>query len=256
MPETTQIVFIHGMYMNGHSWRPWVDRATSQGFECFAPSWPHHDGEPTALRSRIDPALGSLTFGGITAHLKAFIDALPARPILIGHSIGGLVVQKLINDGYGAAGVAICPAPPAGVFTASPTFVRANFPHVNPLAGSRPVVMTPKRFHYTFANTMTRAASDDGFIRYAVPESRNVPRTTLTSQGRIDFATPHAPLLVIAADQDHLTPLALIRRNVAAYRRDAGTVDFITYAGRSHFICNQPGWEEVADASFAWVRAH
>jgi pimeloyl-ACP methyl ester carboxylesterase len=140
------------------------------------------------------------------------------------------------------------------VLSFDPHFFRANFPHVNPLAGNRPVIMTKKRFHYTFANTMTRQASDEAFETYVVPESRNVPRSTLTKQGRVDFRRPHVPLLLIAAERDHLTPASLIRRNAKAYKASDGILDFRQFPGRSHFICNQSGWEEVADYTLAWLR--
>src|SRR5215470_18082947 len=99
MAQASDVVFIHGMYMNGRSWAPWVEHFSAQGYRCHAPSWPYHDGEPAALRRDIDPGLGRLTFGQVTDHLKAFIDTLPRRPVLIGHSVGGLQTQKLVNDG-------------------------------------------------------------------------------------------------------------------------------------------------------------
>jgi len=253
MPSTATVVFIHGMYMNGLSWQPWVDRAQARGHTCHAPSWPYHDGQPRVLRRQIDPALGRLTFGAVTDHLKAFIDTLPERPALVGHSIGGLAVQKLVNDGYATAGVAISSAPARGVLSGDPHFVRANFPHLNPAAGNAPVQMTPKRFHYAFANTMTADASRLAFDQYVVPESRNVPRSTLTGQGRIDLRRSHPPLLFLAGDSDHLTPLAMVKRNVRAYRRSVGVVDFTEFGHRSHLICNQDGWEEVADAALDWL---
>jgi pimeloyl-ACP methyl ester carboxylesterase len=249
------IVFVHGMYLNGRSWQPWVDRCTARGHTCHAPSWPYHDGEPKELRERVDPALGRLTFGAVTEFLRGFLDTLPEPPVLIGHSIGGLQVQKLVNEGRARAGVAISSAPARGVLSFDPHFFRANFPHVNPLAGNRPVVMTPRRFHYTFGNTMTRQASDELLDRYAVPESRNVPRSTLTGQGAVDFRRAHAPLLFIGGDRDHLTPLAMVRRNAAAYRRSEGVVAFHAFTGRSHAICNQDGWEEVADYALDWLAA-
>ena len=91
-----------------------------------------------------------------------------------------------------------------GIFTLDRHFFKANFPHANPLAGNKPVIMTPERFHYTFCNTMSIEATNEAFERYVVPESRNVPRTTLTKQGKVDFDAPHAPLLVIAGEFDHL----------------------------------------------------
>src|ERR1035437_9669079 len=141
------VIFVHGMYLNGQSWKPWVERFAAAGFSCSAPSWPHHHGDPRALRSEVSPDLGALTFGDVSEHLKARIDALPERPILVGHSIGGLLVQRLVNDGYASAGVSISPAPPPGVVSFSPPFGRANFPLITPLAGKKPVYMTPERFH-------------------------------------------------------------------------------------------------------------
>jgi pimeloyl-ACP methyl ester carboxylesterase len=254
MTDDRSIVFIHGMYMNGVSWQPWVDRARGRGFASIAPSWPFHEGKPAELRANVPSGLGALNFGAVVAHLSAIVKALPTPPILIGHSVGGLVVQKLINQGLGSVGVAISPAPPQGIFTVDGNFVKANFPHVNPFAGNKPVIMTRERFRFTFCNTMSTAESDPAFESYVVPESRKVPRSTLTSQGHIDFAKDHAPLLIIAGDSDHLVPQALIEKNVKSYK-GGGLVDFRAFDHRSHFICNQDGWEEVADFALDWVKA-
>ncbi len=247
------LVFIHGMYLNGASWDPWVQRAAARGHVCHAPSWPFHDGDPAELRRHIDPGLGALTFGAVATHLEAFLDTLPEPPVLVGHSIGGLLVQKLLDDGYGSAGVAISSAPPRGIVSFDPHFFRANLPHANPLAGNKPVIMTAQRFRYTFANTMTAHDSDEIFEKYVVPESRNVPRSTLTKQGRIDFRAEHPPLLFLAGDSDHLTPLSLVKKNAAAYQTSTNAVELQEFSGRSHLICNQPGWEEVADHALDWI---
>ena len=249
------IVFVHGMYMNGASWEPWVERAKARGVESTAPSWPFHHGTPAELRANVPAGLGMLTFGAVVDHFKGILKGLPTPPVLIGHSIGGLVVQKLVNEGFGALGVAISPAPPQGIFTLDPTFFKANFPHINPFAGNKPVIMTPERFQYTFCNTMSTADSNAAFDTYVTPESRNVPRSTLTKQGHIDFARAHAPLLVIAGDSDHLVPQPLIEKEVKAYA-GTGVVDFKAFPHRSHFICNQEGWEEVADFAFDWAEKH
>jgi pimeloyl-ACP methyl ester carboxylesterase len=247
------IVFVHGMYLNGTSWAPWADWASKRGFSTHAPSWPFHDGSPATLRSAIDPALGKLDFLTVLEHFKRFIDTLPERPAVVGHSIGGLLAQKLLADGFATSAVAISSAPPQGIFTLDPTFTKANLPHVNPFAGNAPVEMTPERFHFTFCNTMTRAESDTAFEQFVVPESRNVPRSTLTKQAHIDWNAPHPPLLFLTGDSDHLTPLALVRKNFDAYRDTSSTREFLSYAGRSHFMCNQGGWEEVADRAFDWI---
>jgi len=250
------ILFIHGMYMNGESWNPWIERADSRDFTAVAPSWPFHQGDPKFLRNHPDPALGELQFHHLVEFYKKYIDALQEQPLLVGHSVGGLIAQKLINDGYGTAAVCISPAPPQGIFSFAPEFLKANLPHLNFFAGIAPLEMTEKRFHETFCNTMNRADSDAAFERYVVPESRRVPQSILSRQGRIKFKRSHAPLFFIAGDSDNLIPLSLVNKNVRAYRKSEGKMDFRAFAKRSHFICNQPGWEEVADATFHWLDAH
>jgi pimeloyl-ACP methyl ester carboxylesterase len=255
MIDSTVVVFVHGMYMNAASWQPWQELAGAQGYTTHAPSWPYHEGQPAGLRARVDPGLGRLTFGKLVEHYKSVLATLPSRPVLIGHSVGGLVVQKLVNEGHAAAAVVVSPAPPRGILSLDPHFFRANFPHLNPLAGNRPIAMTPARFHYAFANTVSRQKSDELFERYAVPESRNVPRSTVTGQGAIDFARPHVPLLFLGGDEDHLTPLPMVLRNARAYRKADGRLDVREFAHKSHFICNEPGWEAVAEQAFDWLGA-
>jgi pimeloyl-ACP methyl ester carboxylesterase len=113
--------------------------------------------------------------------------------------------------------------------------------------------MTPTRFHYAFCNTLTRSASDDAFDRFVVPESRNVPRSILGRSAKIDFGAVQGPLLFLTGTQDHLTPVAMVRRNAGGYRSDHGRVDYREFDGRSHYICGEPGWEEVADAAIGWL---
>lgn len=250
MAARPPLVFIHGMYLNASSWGDWMQFADSRGYAAQALSWPFHEGDPADLRAHIDPGLGRLTFRDVVDSLAARIGTLPQMPVLIGHSVGGAAVQKLVDLGLARAGVAISPAPPQGVLAASPTFLRANFPHVNPFRGNGPIVMTADRFAYTFGNTMPRAASDAAFERFVVPESCNVPRSLLTKQARIDPAAPHAPLLMIGGDSDHLVPLPLVKRNAARYR---DPVEVRVIEGRGHFLCNEDGWEHVAMTAFDWL---
>jgi len=109
------IVFIHGLFMNPTSWEPWIKYFEAKGYKCYAPAYPFHEGKPQELRNNINPALGKLTFSQVIDSLSVFIDKLPEKPILIGHSMGGLAVQKLIELNKGVAGICIDAAPPKGV---------------------------------------------------------------------------------------------------------------------------------------------
>jgi pimeloyl-ACP methyl ester carboxylesterase len=188
----------------------------------------------------------------VLEHFAAIIRTLDETPILIGHSMGGLAVQLLLQQVPAAAGVAIDSAPPMGVFTTEWSFLKSNWPHITPFVSqSRPIEMTFERFQYTFVNGLPIAEQRAAYERYVVPESRRVPRESLTA--RVDFNKPHPPLLLIAGSADHIIPAVLNRSNHARYRRAPSNTDFKEFPGRTHFIIGQQGWEEVADYILSWL---
>jgi pimeloyl-ACP methyl ester carboxylesterase len=253
MADQNAVVFIHGMFMNPSCWDQWVRLFSDNGFSCSAPPWPYHDGTPSSLRERVFPGLGSLTLGEIVSRYKEILSELPRPPVLIGHSMGGLVVQILVTRGFGKFGVCIDSAPPKGVFSAKWSFLKSNFPTINPFKGNTLCRMTPERFQYTFCNTMSLEETRREFEKFVVPESRNVARSSTGREGYVDFAAPRKPLLFIAGEKDNIIPASLNRRNADAYRHGENTVDFKEFPGRTHFICGQRGWEEVADFCIRWI---
>ena len=247
------VVFIHGMYMTPLCWEQWVDRFQGKGYRCLAPAWPGRDQPIEVLRQRHpDPQLGTLTLSDVLEHLTDVIKKLDEKPIVIGHSMGGLATQMLVNRDLAVAGVAIDSAPPFGVLTTKWSFLKSNWPHITPFAAlSKPIEMTFERFQYTFVNTLPLAEQRAAFDRYVVPESRRVPRESLTA--KVDFKKPHAPLLLVAGSVDHIIPASLNQSNYAKYRASQSVTDFKEFAGRAHFIVGQTGWEEVADYVLSWL---
>lgn len=253
MSTTKTIVFIHGLFMNPKGWNSWSAFFEAKAYRCHAPAYPFHEGDPEQLRKHIDPALGKLTFGEVIAHLAAFIDTLPEKPILIGHSMGGLAVQKLIAMGKGVAGVCIDSAPPKGVFSFKWSFLKANLPTINPLKGDSVCLPSAEWFQYAFCNTMSLEQTQKEYDAFVVPESRNIPRSSTKNDGAIDFTKPHAPLLFIAGEKDNIIPASLNRKNFEAYTDAGSKRDFKEFPGRTHYICGQENWEEVAEFIGGWL---
>ncbi len=247
------IVLVHGMFQNPESWKKWAAYFDQHGYRCHSPAYPYHAGNPEELCRIIDPALGKLTFGRVVESLATFIDQLPAKPVLIGHSMGGLAVQKLIEMGKGTAGVCIDSAPPLGVFSFKWSFARANLPTLNPLRGNSVDLPSVKWFHYAFCNTMSMEETQREYDLYVVPESRNVPRSTLGLAAKIDFKKPHPPLLFIAGEKDHIIPASLNRANFKRYRDAGSKTDFKVFPHRTHYICGMEGWEEVGAYIAGWL---
>jgi pimeloyl-ACP methyl ester carboxylesterase len=254
MNSSKTIVFIHGLFMNPASWENWVTFYEAKGYTCYAPAYPYHEGNPTNLRKTIDAKLGVLTLGDVIKHLSTFIESLPEKPILIGHSMGGLVVQKLIEMNKGVAGICIDSAPPKGITSFKWSFLKSNFPVVNPFKGNSVFEPTLSWFHYAFCNTLTIQDSQIAFANYVVPESRNIARSSTKIDWKIDFTKSHHPLLFIAGEKDHIIPSSLNKKNAIAYQDKNSKTDFKEFSDRTHFICGQQNWEEVATYISEWIK--
>lgn len=250
--KSKTIVFIHGMFMTPLCWEKWIPYYEARGYRIFAPAWPGRDKSVEELnKAHPDPELAKLKLNHIVDHLENFIKGLEEKPALIGHSMGGLVVQLLLQRDIAAGGVAIDPAPPAGVFTTEFSFLKANFPAINPFLISRPVKMSFEHFQYAFVNTLPLEEQRAAYDRYVVPESRNVPISSLSAAGRVDFKRLRRPLLITAGEKDHIIPASLNRSNYEKYHGPAVT-DFKQFTGRDHFLIGSRGWEEVAEYCLQW----
>lgn len=251
------IVFIHGLFLNNNSWDEWKTFFGNAGYTCYAPAHPKHQGQPAELRANPPQGLEDVQFEDWISNLESFIDQLPEKPILIGHSFGGLTAQKLVESGRAEAAILISSAPPKGNITFKPSFFRANNPVISPFKGK--TVYNPKEdkykkwFHSSIANTLTKEESDVQFERFAVPESRETPRASLRNIAKIDTQKPHVPMLFMGGLDDVIIPNVLIRKTIKKYTDENSIVDSKFYEGKDHFICGAPGWQEVATDCLEWL---
>lgn len=252
--KSKTIVFIHGLFENPKSWIEWKKYFESKGYTCYTPAYPFHEGEPSELRKKINPQLGKLTFGNVIDSLSLFIDKLPEKPILIGHSMGGLAVQKLISMDKAVAGICIDAAPPKGIFSFKWSFLKANLPTINPFKGNSVCMPSVKWFQYAFCNLMSMDETAAEYEKFFVPESRNIPRSSTKKDGYVDFKKPHNPLLFIAGGADHIIPPSLNKKNFDAYTDKNSKKTFKEFPARTHYICGQPNWQEVADYILEWIQ--
>jgi pimeloyl-ACP methyl ester carboxylesterase len=249
---STTVMFVHGMFLNPQSWELWQQYFERKGYETVAPAWPLHKGDPRTLRANIPPGLGELS-------LDEVIDAMRQAAVryddlvLVGHSVGGLIVQKLIAEGIGRLGVTICSVAPNRMLSVDWGFLRNSASITNPLKGNEPYPMDADGFHKNFGNTMDRGASDAAYEKYAMHESRNVLRDCLGHTGQIDLAPARAPLLFLSADKDEIIPTELCEKNAKAYSQPPNYVDYFEFKNRGHFICGQPDWQEVAGYIANWI---
>jgi pimeloyl-ACP methyl ester carboxylesterase len=258
------IVLVHGLWVTPRSWEKWISRYRERNYRVLAPAYPGLEVEVEALNDDPSP-IERLTVPAVVESYARVISELDRPPILIGHSFGGLIVQILLDRGFGAAGVAIDSGAPEGVLTLPLAQARAGFPVLkNPANRHRAVAFTPDEFHYAFANTLTREESDEVYRRYHVPApGRFVWDGVLANfaPGRHDTYVnfkndDRAPLLLIGGGEDHLEPLALSEANFKHYKHSTAITELKAFAGRAHYTIGQDGWEEVADYALDWAAAH
>src|SRR3954462_15117401 len=99
MPSKTML-FIHGMFVTPACWDAWTGYYQAKGYRCLAPAWPGRD-QPveTLMSNHPDPQLGKLTLAEVVECHARIIEKLDEKPILVGHSMGGLITQVLLNRG-------------------------------------------------------------------------------------------------------------------------------------------------------------
>lgn len=247
------IVFIHGMFQNPKSWKNWIDYFTAHGYNCIAPAWPFHEGEPAALRQNVPAGLGDLELDDLVSTLEKVVFAQGDRPIVIGHSVGGLITQLLVSKGVVGLGVPIATVAPNMMLSLDWGFFKNSISIANPFKGDEPFYQTPEGFHAAFANTLGQEESNKAFEETATHDSRNVLRSCMGPSGHIDLDKPHVPLLFIGAEKDEIIPADLVEKNSKAYTDEHSISEYKEFAGRSHYICNEPGWEEVAAYVHAFI---
>ena len=247
----TTLVFIHGMFQNAESWNNWANYFSRRGFNCVVQSWPLHRGNPKALRTTPPEGLGDLRLQQVIDMYADIVRRQEEPVILIGHSVGGLIVQTLLNQGLGTAGVCISSVAPNRMLAFDWGFFKNSISISNPLKGDEPFYITPDSFHASFCNTMTREESDDAYEQTAVHDSRNVLRDCMMQPGMIDLRKTVKPLLFIAAEEDEIIPPELVEKNVNAYQE--GQASLLTYADKGHWICNQHGWDKITDQVHSWI---
>lgn len=235
------VLFIHDIWLTPTIWQHFQSRFSACGYSCSAPGWPH-------ANSPVNPG-----FEAILEYYERHLHTLSKPPLLVGHGLGGLLVQLLLDRGLGQAGIAIAPLPPrrylAGLLSASRWLPE--------LLGRRDRLhMTAPRFARTMAQTLAAPEQASEYAQHVVPAPSRVFFDTALGLGkRFDFANhQRAPLLLIAGGQDRIIPAARVASLYRRHRRSSAPTSFMEFPGHSHWLIAEPGWETIADYCIEWAQ--
>lgn len=254
--KSKTIVFLTGAYVSNRCWDDWNRYFQSQGYRTIAPAWPQKEGDPAALRSRQpNMALAAVDLQQVLERYISEIKKLPEKPILIGHSFGGMLAQVLLNRGYGEAAVAIQAVPPKGVFPIELNFLKSNTAALGFFSTVNTTYLMPfKTWQFAFTNGMSLAEQQTSYEQLTIPESRRAIRGALSDTAKVDFKKPQGPLLILAGSEDQCIPPGLSKRVYKRYN-NSSVVDF-QERDRNHYVLGLPTWKEDADNILNWISQH
>lgn len=262
-PSSKTIVLIHGLWVTPRSWEKFQSHYEQRGYRVIAPAWPGIQGEVEDMQ-RDPSSFNGITIEQVVAHYTQIIRDLPEKPIIMGHSYGGLITQILIDRGLGIAGVAIDSVPAKGIKLLPFSTIEALTPALaNPAHLGGTYLFPFARWWRVFANSLNETEARAAYARYAIPAPGKaifqaaLSNLTPGSGAAVNFRNhDRAPLLFIGGENDVIMPAALNRKNFRKYRHSSAVTEYKEFAGRSHFIIGETGWEQVADYALGWALSH
>jgi alpha-beta hydrolase superfamily lysophospholipase len=250
------ILMIHGVGCVGGAWDAMAADFRTRGWAVSAPTLK----ADLRVNANPSPALAEISLKDYVDEAEGWARAIETetgRPaVLMGHSMGGLIVQKLLERGVGRAGVLVTPAAPAGCgkVTLGVAFTFANI-LITPKAEAKSHKIWRTGFDWGVLNCVPQsrhaalyadAVYDSGRVYEAIGRPADDPdRTAFINEANIN-----APMLIIAAAQDRTIPLAALKATAAKYARIA---DYREYPQHGHWIIDEPGLAEVVQDIDQWL---
>ena len=254
------VVFIHGLWLHATSWQPWVELFDAAGYAAVAPGWPG-DADTVAMSREAPEAIADHGIDDVVEHYLRICEGLDRKPILVGHSFGGMISEKLLGMDAAEAAIAIDAAQIKGVLPLPLSSLRATLPvFKNPANRHRAVSLTREQFRYSFGNAVSEEESDQLYDAWTIP----APGKPLFEAAAANFSlhSPAAvntdndergPLLLIMGGKDHTVPEAITKSTLKQYRDSLAVTDLLEFDDRGHSLVVDRGWTDVATACLEWL---
>jgi pimeloyl-ACP methyl ester carboxylesterase len=247
------IMMIHGMWCGEWVWEHYKRFFESKGYHCITPTLRFHDKKSREVSY---DQLGKTSLLDYAADLENEICKLDQKPILMGHSMGGLLAQILGSRGLAKALVLLTPASPRGIVALKLSVIKSFWSVMTkPGFWRKPMQQTFDEAVYSMMQLIPVEERKELYERL-VPESGRAafeigfwlidPKRAAS----VDGAKITCPTLVISGGQDKLTPPSVVQSVADKYRAAA---TFKEFAHHAHWIIGEPGWNEIAEYSSDWL---
>jgi non-heme chloroperoxidase len=257
----TPAIFIHGLWLLPSSWDRWAAMFEEAGYSALTPGWP--DDPDTVAEANAHPEVfAGKTVGQVADHFSDVARKLTAKPVVVGHSFGGLLTQIVAGRGLAAVSVALDPAPFRGVLPLPVSALKAAAPALgNPANRKRAVKLSYEQFRFAFANAVGEAEAKELYETYSVPGpgaplfQAAAANLNPWTEAKVDTKNPNrGPLLIVDGEQDNTVPWAIANASFKRQRRNSSVTEIVKIPNRGHSLTIDSGWREVAETALAFVR--
>ena len=260
-PAARPVVFIHGLWLHAESWKPWVELFNKSGYDARAVNWPG-DGHNTGATRENPSSVAGYGVDEIADYITGEIAKLPEKPVLVGHSFGGLIAQLLLGRDLAVGAIAIDPAPIRGVLVLPLSALKASFPVLkNPLNFGKAISLSEEEFRFAFANARPHQEAKELWAKYAIPApgrplfqaaTANLNPIAATSVNTAN--AKRGPLLLTAGLEDNTVPPAMVRSAFKLYAKSPAVTELKEFPRRGHSLTIDAGWIDIAEACLAWLK--
>ncbi len=251
-----KILMIHGMGTSSWCFENYKHFFKKRGFVCIVPSLRYHDVDP-----KLPPPkeLGTTSILDYVDDLEKEIKKLCKPPIIIGHSMGGLLAQILASKDLAKAAILLAPAPPKGISVLSIPVIKSSLSKLRWGFWRKPLRSTFKeakestlrmlcedeqrRIYEKFVHESGRATFEIAF------PFLDRKRATYVDENRVE-----CPILCICGSEDNITPPSLVKKISEKYRKNPKCkVFYKEFEGHGHWLLGEPGWEKIAEFIYRWI---
>jgi pimeloyl-ACP methyl ester carboxylesterase len=250
---TETIFMIHGMWGGPWYWGNYKSLFEKEGYRCVTTTLRFHDMDP---KDAPNPQLGTTSLLDYAEDLEQEIQQLGVKPIVMGHSMGGLLAQIVGSRGLAKALVLLTPASPAGIMALTPSVIK-SFWSVQTKWGfwKKPMRQAFNEAVYSMLHLLPPDEQKEAYDKFVYESGRAASEIGYwlfdsRSASKVDESKVTCPVLVIAGAEDRITPASVVRQVAKKYKAVSTYKEFENHA---HWVVAEPGWQEIAEYVAGWL---